>query len=256
MRKAPLRLLTLSGLVTATVIAGASGALASCHRFDLAVSDQRVFEGDTLTVTVSRVGASAASSVLVSTVADSATPADYSSVEQRLSFAGSEAQMSLDVEIVDDAEQEATESFLIRLSAPQGCADGPGFDLPPDATVTIIASDLTPAEPDQSPTPEPEPEPTPEEPTEPEPAPEASPEPEPTPDESPEAEPSPSPIPEETDEPAGPEEDDDEPEPQATDEQEIPTVPGWVFLGLGAAILLTAWFVYTQLGRDQGPPEA
>lgn len=254
MRKLLVRMLTLISVGAATLTVGAPAAYATCHRFNVQVSDDRVFEGETVTVTVSRIGPSADSSVVVSAVGDTATAGDFSSLEERVGFVGSEREKTVEVQIVDDTEREATEQFFVRLSAPQGCAGGPAFVLPGDVPVIIIANDQTPAppppEPEEPPAPSPEPEPA------------EPPEEEPEPAESPNEEPEPSPSPEEEaaaseggDGTAEPEEADGQGDLQAAEEEEdIPTVPWWVFLALGGAVLLTALFVYLQLGRAHSPP--
>lgn len=258
MRNARLRLLTVVALVAMSLTFGAQAAFATCHRFSVEATPERAFEGDTVTLTVSRLSASADSSVVISTVADSATAADFSALEQRLSFVGSEREKTAQVQIVDDAQRESTESFFVRLSAPQGCAGGPAFILPDDLAVTIIANDLPgsapPPAPAPAPAPAPEPEPEPEPEPAPAPAPEPSPEPEPEPSPEPEPEPSPSPTPDDS-EAAQDDDDDGDSDAFAVEgDDELPSVPLWVFAALGGAVLLTALFVYTQLGRSHPPP--
>jgi hypothetical protein len=93
-------------------------------------------EGGKVTVTVSRDGAEAPSSVRVRTVPGSATAADFTPIDTRVSFEGSELSKSLTLSTTKDTVAESSESLSLRLSDGQGC-DGSGYSYGSAAVVTI-----------------------------------------------------------------------------------------------------------------------
>ncbi len=97
-------------------------------------------EGERATLTVRRSGPAsyAEGSVLVSTVAGSATEGDFAPTSEPLSFAAGQTERTIEIAVADDAEAEDTESFTVSLSSPSGDTR---VVAPETATVVIPSSD-------------------------------------------------------------------------------------------------------------------
>lgn len=176
--------------------------LAACHHFSVAASPNPVSEGAALTVTVSRDGAVASSSVQISTVDETAKAnQDYMPLSRTVSFTN-ETQQTFMVSILDDNQSnEPTQTFRLHLSNPGGCAVNPNYVVDPDVRVTITedGDQVTPAPPSATTPPRPSPTPTHSAPASTQPsevalAPSPSPSPESTPSPSPSPSPSASPA--------------------------------------------------------------
>lgn len=88
-----------------------------------------------LAVTVSRTPASGPASITLATSDGSATAgADYTAVNQTISFADGQASQVVNIAVLDDALAEGSETFSIALSAPSAEA---GLGTTPNATATI-----------------------------------------------------------------------------------------------------------------------
>lgn len=128
---------------------------AACHAFSVSALPSTVSEGSTVTVTVSRDGDVADSSVHVSTVDQTArAPGDYEALDQEVEFTSGTSQ-EYEIDIENDPTTEGEETFLVRLSDPSGCAPNSNYQLGPAARVTIRASDPTPPPTEPPPTPPP-----------------------------------------------------------------------------------------------------
>lgn len=159
MGKRQLQAITTLGAVVLSVLLGAHGASAGCHSFSAQVSASTVEEGGRVSVIVSRDNSRADSNVRVSTLDGTAKAgSDFSALDEQVNFTGSETQRSFDIQIIDDQDSEASETFTVHLSNPGGCAVNPNFSLTSDRTVTINPSDAaaptaTPATVEPTPTP-------------------------------------------------------------------------------------------------------
>ncbi|MGZ4209849.1 MAG: Calx-beta domain-containing protein, partial [Actinomycetota bacterium] len=134
------RLLLVAALAGAFALAGAPAALAACHAFSVTASPSTVAEGKAVTVTVSRDGAVAPSSIHLSTVDGTAKAgSDYKPLDVTVSFTNdTERQFTLST--IDDHVQEKSETLSLHLSNPAGCF-GSGYVVGPDARVTIADND-------------------------------------------------------------------------------------------------------------------
>jgi hypothetical protein len=122
-------------------VVSAPPAQAACHAFTVSASPATVTEGGSVTVTVTRDGAVAASSIDVKTVNGSAVAGqDYTALQQKASMT-SETSKSYTVATTNDSSPEAAETFKVHLENPGGCAVNPNFSVGPDATVTIQDND-------------------------------------------------------------------------------------------------------------------
>jgi hypothetical protein len=145
------RVLLLGALVVGFVMVAPPHAFATCHAFRLDVSPASAREGGRVTVTVRRDGGVASSSVLVSSVDETAKAgADYDRVNRRVEFPPAETQESLSVQISDDDDKESSETFRLKLSEGRGCPINTNFTYGGDATITISDNDST-ATADESP---------------------------------------------------------------------------------------------------------
>lgn len=214
----PRALVAATVLLGAALVFGAPSARAACHAFTVSVNPVTVAETGKTTITVTRDGSVADSSVRVSTRNETAVaPGDYNTLDERVNFTGSEKSKTFDVAMVNDAADEPNETFKVRVSDGAGCAPNPSYSYSPDATVTIT---------DDDPAPPPPPTPTPVPPT-----------PSPTPSPTPTPTPTPSPTPTPT------------PTPTATlfalEEEDGGSGVAWLAAGLAAAAVVSAggyWF--------------
>ena len=136
--------LTVLLVAGATLVVGAAPAFASCHHFTVSAQPSAVAEGAKVTVTVTRDAAEAGSSVRLRTVPGSAGAADFTPIDQRITFTGAQVSKSLTLSTAKDSIAEATERLSLHLSDGQGCS-GQTLSYGPDAVVTIqnVASTTT-----------------------------------------------------------------------------------------------------------------
>lgn len=107
----------------------------------VAIAGAAINEGaGSVTVSVSRSRATGSASVSYTTIAGSASSADFSARSGVLTFAAGEATASITVPITNDTIDEPTEQFTIRLSNPDRLRITQG-----DAIVTIADNDAAPA---------------------------------------------------------------------------------------------------------------
>ncbi len=124
--------------VLGALVEWAEPASASCHQFTVAVSPESVTEGRTVTVTVTRDGAEAPSSVTVRTIAGSASaPGDFEPLDETVNFKD-DTSRELKVAVADDGVAEGEETFRVGLSDPSGCVADTDYALSADASVTIV----------------------------------------------------------------------------------------------------------------------
>lgn len=160
MGEGKVRVATVTTVVLTTLVWLAPAASAACHRFTLEVSPTSPAEGETVTVTVTRDAAVDDSSVTVSTSAGTAQPgSDFSALQERIEFTGSEVERSVTIEILADDTAEGSEDFTVGLGNPGGCAVNPNFSLADDVTVTIAADEPAQTGPAEEPATEDSPEP-------------------------------------------------------------------------------------------------
>lgn len=111
---------------------------ASCHRFTVDVSPERVREGESVQVTVARDGAERPSRVAVRTIEGSASaPRDFERLSEIVRF-DDEVAITIAVSIAGDEVLEGEETFRVGLSDPSGCVADSDYALSADATVTIV----------------------------------------------------------------------------------------------------------------------
>jgi chitinase len=148
------RTLPLLVLVAAAlVLASAPPAMAACHSFTVVVNPSTVTEGGSVTVTVTRDGALAPSSVDVASINETATGGnDYTSVHQTVAFTD-ETEKTFTVSTIEDAAHEQTETFRLHLGNGSGCLPTSEFSYGPDARVTIRDDDAATTSPTPSATP-------------------------------------------------------------------------------------------------------
>ncbi len=92
-----------------------------------------------ITIDVERVGGSAgAASIQYSTTSGSAGAGDFVSASGTLNFADGDTRESITINLINDAEDEGTESFSLALSNPQG---GAGVLSPDVSTINILDDD-------------------------------------------------------------------------------------------------------------------
>jgi LPXTG-motif cell wall-anchored protein len=143
-RRIWLRALVIAGVAAASTVVGSSTALAACHAFSVTASPSTVIEGKTVTVTVSRDGAVAPSSIHLKTVDGTATAgSDYRPIDVTVSFTN-DTTRRFSVATIDDHVHESSETFSLHLSDPAGCF-GSGYVVGLDARVTIADNDPTPS---------------------------------------------------------------------------------------------------------------
>ncbi|HUQ39008.1 MAG TPA: Calx-beta domain-containing protein [Acidimicrobiales bacterium] len=132
------------GMAAVPVLGLSLPARAACHAFDVTVQPSSADEGSSLTVTVSRDGSAGASRIDVESVDGTARAgSDYDRVSRRTIEFTDERSQTFQVRTTDDASAEPAETFRLHLSNPAGCNPNPNYDVGPDATVTIAASDQT-----------------------------------------------------------------------------------------------------------------
>lgn len=140
----------ISKLVVATIVvvgavaAWQQPASAACHAFTVSVDPAAVAEGGTVTVTVARDAGVNPSSIVVSSVDETAQGgSDYPAVQRTISFTN-ETQQTFTVPVTNDAVPEDAEAFRLHLSNPGGCPINTNFVIGADARVTIPANDAPP----------------------------------------------------------------------------------------------------------------
>jgi hypothetical protein len=140
------RVVLLGVLAIGIVMVAPSSAFATCHAFTVEVSPASVREGGRVSVTVERDGGVGSSSVLVSSVDETAKAgSDYDRVNRRVEFTPTETQESVSVQTSDDNDKESSETFRLKLSEGRGCPINPAFSYGGDATITILDNDSAPA---------------------------------------------------------------------------------------------------------------
>lgn len=138
------KLVVATMVVVGAVAAWQQPAFAACHAFTVSVNPASVAEGGTVTVTVERDAGVNPSSIVVSSVDETARAgSDYPAVQRTISFTN-ETQQTFTVAVTNDAAPEAAESFRLRLSNPGGCPINTNFVIGPDARVTVPANDAPP----------------------------------------------------------------------------------------------------------------
>lgn len=144
---APRIVITLA--IVAALSWAAPGARAACHFFTVGATSS-VAEGGKVTVVVERDGSIADSSVRVRTKDGTAkAPADYASVDQRVTFTGSQTSKTITVSTKQDSADEGNEAFTVEALEGEGCEINTDYGYGAPATVTITDDDAP------SPTPEP-----------------------------------------------------------------------------------------------------
>jgi hypothetical protein len=119
-------------------------AIASCNSFVISVSPATVSEGEAVTVTVTRDGADAPSSVVIATVGETATPGrDFPSVKETINF-DKELSQQRTIPIFADDLVEGVETFSVTLSEPSGCGGDTDYVLSADAYVSIADGNRRP----------------------------------------------------------------------------------------------------------------
>ena len=108
--------------------------------FNVETTAVNVEEGSgTATITVSRTnGRSGSVSVDYSTVAGSASTADFTPISGTLTFEDGESEQSITVQLTNDDIEESLESFEVQLSDP---TNGASIGSEDSATVTIVDDD-------------------------------------------------------------------------------------------------------------------
>jgi hypothetical protein len=144
-KKIVARVASLILIAGGLVVVSAGSALAACHAFTVSVSPSSVTEGGKVTVTVARDGAVAPSSIMLSTVDQTAKVGkDYDAFSMRVEFTD-DTERTFKVSTINDSVHESKEAFKLHLSDPQGCTPGVTFSVGPDALVTIVDNDAAPA---------------------------------------------------------------------------------------------------------------
>lgn len=134
-------LLLLVATASLTALPWISAAQGGACSFSVSASPENAPEGETITVTVRRTGASTASSVDVESVDGSAkAPEDYDPIPKQTIRFTSESSKTLPVLIKDDAASEPEENFRVRISDPD-CGELTVFSIGPPSVVRIQASD-------------------------------------------------------------------------------------------------------------------
>jgi hypothetical protein len=148
------RALLVVGVVGMAVFFGSHSASAACHSFTIGtVSPSPVQEGGKVTVTVMRDNGVADSHVDIETVNGTAkSGSDFTALDTTVNFTGGTTSKNVSVQTTDDATMESSETFKLHLSNPGGCAPNPNFQIGPDKTVTIAASDQQIVQPTPEPT--------------------------------------------------------------------------------------------------------
>ncbi len=132
-------------VVVGATIAWQQPASAACHAFGIAVAPASVAEGGTATVTVTRDAGVNPSSIVVTSVNESAQAgSDFAAVQRTISFT-TETQQTFTMAVTDDTAAEPAEAFRLHLSNPGGCPINTNFVIGPDARVTIPANDAPPS---------------------------------------------------------------------------------------------------------------
>ena len=182
------------GVLVLTIVGALSwfapDASALCHAFTVGATAS-VTEGGKVDISVERDGAADDSSVVVKSENGTArAPGDFTALNTRVTFTGTQTQKLVTMQTTEDTKPEPDESFRVKLSSGKGCndLDDSGFDYGDPALVTIKDDD--PATPAPTPVPTPSVTPT----ATPSPTPTASPSPTPTGTESPTPTPSETPV--------------------------------------------------------------
>ncbi len=124
---------------TATVTITDNDVLPSNPTFSIA--DVTVTEGGTAVVTITRDDATDAASVTVQTADGTATAADFTGVGTAVAFAAGELTKTVSISTIEDAIDEANETFTVAISNP---TIGTVSATAATATVTITDNDLPP----------------------------------------------------------------------------------------------------------------
>jgi len=143
MRHRGIHLLILLGSIGAGFVLTAVPAFAHCHAFSFDQSSYSVGEGaGHVTISVSRDGSYADSSVQYSTVNGSAKAgSDYTAKSGTISYTGSELTKQISIPIIDDSKPESTETFQVTLHDGAGCDPYSQFVYGSPATVSIKDND-------------------------------------------------------------------------------------------------------------------
>ncbi|MDQ5767585.1 Calx-beta domain-containing protein [Thiothrix subterranea] len=105
------------------------------------IADVTVEEGGTAVVTITRDDATDAASITVQTADGTATAADYTGVGTAVAFAAGELTKTVSISTIEDAIDEANETFTVAISNP---TIGTVSATAATATVTITDNDLPP----------------------------------------------------------------------------------------------------------------
>ena len=135
------RLVALAALVMATL--PIPRAIAACHEASFPDDPYSVGESaGKVTITVSNNGGAGVGSIDYKTKNGSAKASkDYQAKSGTLAFAPGTSELSFDVPILNDGDDEQNETFTVELSNPQGCFSTISE---PSATVTIQDNDEKP----------------------------------------------------------------------------------------------------------------